>query len=75
MFTLDKDPLDLNTVNIFDNPIHLKIWGHMLSKACGSNLNNVKADTVKINKLTKKFIQDYNNKKELNEQNTYRNKS
>lgn len=47
----------------------------MLSKACGSNLNNVKADTVKINKLTKKFIQDYNNKKELNEQNTYRNKS
>ena len=41
------EPLDLDKVNIFDNPMHMKIWGHMFSKQL-------------LNKLTTKFIQDYN---------------
>ncbi len=54
------EPLDLDKVNIFDNPMHMKIWGHMFSKACGSEKNNVNPNKQLLNKLTIKFIQDYN---------------
>tara|TARA_R100000742_G_C4276116_1_gene96982 strand:- start:296 stop:481 length:186 start_codon:yes stop_codon:yes gene_type:complete len=56
------EPLDLFKVNIFNNYMHMKIWGHMFSKACGSNTNNVKPNIELVNKLIDKFINDYNNK-------------
>lgn len=60
------EPLDIYKVNIFDNYMHMKIWGQMFSKACGREIYDIKPNTELLDKLTRKFIEDYNNKKENN---------
>lgn len=67
-----SNPLDIYKVNIFDNYMHLKIWGQMFSKACGSVSNNVKPNEELVYKLTTKFIEDYT---KFNGKNTNRNSS
>jgi len=55
-----EKPLDIYKINIFNNYMHMKIWGQMFSKACGSNANNINPNIILINKLIDKFQKDYN---------------
>lgn len=54
------EPLDLKNINIFSNPMYMKIWGHMFSKYCGSEKNSIKPNNIKLQLLIDKFISDYN---------------
>jgi len=54
--------------NIFNTPELLKTWALELSDACGSLLVSKKPNVSKVDALIDKFVTDYNNNVEEQEE-------
>lgn len=52
--------IDINKINIFNNPKYMKVWAKQFDKACGSDAFNVPPDMAKLRFLMDKFVIDYN---------------
>lgn len=52
--------IDINKINIFNNPKYMKVWAKQFDKACGSDVFNVPPDMAKLRFLMDKFVIDYN---------------
>lgn len=52
--------IDINKINIFNNPKYMKVWAKQFDKACGSDTFNVPPDMAKLRFLMDKFVIDYN---------------
>ena len=57
-----------NGENIFKTPSLLKEWALELSDACGSLLVSKKPNVSKVDALINKFVIDYNNNMEKQEE-------
>ena len=52
--------IDINKINIFNNPKYMKVWAKLFDKACGSDVFNIPPDMAKLRFLMDKFVIDYN---------------
>ena len=52
--------IDINKINIFNNPKYMKVWAKQFDKACGSDTFNLPPDMAKLRFLMDKFVIDYN---------------
>ena len=52
--------IDINKINIFNNPKYMKVWAKQFDKACGSDVFNIPPDMAKLRFLMDKFVIDYN---------------
>ena len=52
--------IDINKINIFNNPKFMKVWAKQFDKACGSDVFNIPPDMAKLRFLMDKFVIDYN---------------
>ena len=52
--------IDINKINIFNNPKYMKVWAKQFDKACGSDVFNIPPDFAKLRFLMDKFVIDYN---------------
>ena len=52
--------ININKINIFNNPKYMKVWAKQFDKACGSDTFNVPPDMAKLRFLMDKFVIDYN---------------
>jgi hypothetical protein len=52
--------IDINKINIFNNPKFMKVWAKQFDQACGSDVFNIPPDMAKLRFLMDKFVVDYN---------------